>query len=142
MIHLLSAEVSATQWVLLGLILVLIILYPVFMVFKNKKEREKFDELSEGLNVGDKVLTSSGVYGEIIDIKPQQSGKLVVLKTGDEDHVGYVGVDVLAIYTVFKEEEETIAVEEPQEDTEQTEEVKEEPKEEKKAKKTSKKSEK
>ena len=101
----LLAAVSATQWVLLGLILVLIILYPVFMVFKNKKEKEKFDELSTGLKIGEKVLTSSGVYGEIVSIKDEKQGKIVVLKTGDDSHVGYITVDVLAIYNVFREEE-------------------------------------
>lgn len=101
----LLADVSVTQWVLLGLILVLIILYPVFMVFKNKKEKEKFDELSTSLKVGEKVLTSSGVYGEIVSITEEKQGKLVVLKTGDEKHQGYITVDVLAIYTVFHEQQ-------------------------------------
>lgn len=101
----LLADVSATQWVLLGLILVLIILYPVFMVFKNKKEKEKFDQLSSGLKVGEKVLTSSGVYGEIVSITDERQGKLVVLKTGDETHPGFITVDVLAIYTILREEQ-------------------------------------
>jgi len=124
----LLADVSATQWVLLGLILVLIILYPVFMVFKNKKEKEKFEELSSNIKVGEKVLTSSGVYGEIVSITDDKQGKLVVLKTGDEEHTGYVTVDVLAIYTVFREqqfvseENEQKLAEEPKEV-----EVKEEP---------------
>lgn len=124
----LLADVSATQWVLLGLILVLIILYPVFMVFKNKKEKEKFQELSSSIKVGEKVLTSSGVYGEIVSITDDKQGKLVVLKTGDEAHTGYVTVDVLAIYTVFREqqfigeENEQKLAEEPKEA-----EVKEEP---------------
>lgn len=101
----LFADVSATQWVLLGLILVLIILYPVFMVFKNKKEKEKFQELSSSIKVGEKVLTSSGVYGEIVSITDDKQGKLVVLKTGDDLHPGYITVDVLAIYTVFREQQ-------------------------------------
>lgn len=101
-----TGDVSATQWILLGLILVLIILYPVFTVFKNKKEKEKFDGLASSLKVSDKVMTSSGVYGEIVAITEQAQGKLITLKTGDEAHVGYVGVDIYAIYTVFKDPEE------------------------------------
>lgn len=114
-----AGDISATQWILLGLILVLIILYPIFTVFKNRKEKEKFDELATALKIGEKVMTSSGLYGEIVAITPQAQGKLITLKTGDEDHVGYVGVDIYAIYTVFKPEQEVveqeIAAEQPQE---------------------------
>lgn len=104
MSFMLAGDVGVTQWVLLGLILVLIVLYPVFMVIKNKKEREKFDTLSQSLKVGEKVLTSSGIYGEIVSISQVEQGKLVTLLTGDEEHKGFISVDVLAIYTVFKDE--------------------------------------
>lgn len=97
--------ISATQWVLLGLILVLIILYPVFTVYKNKKEKEKFEGLAKDLKVGDKILTSSGTYGEIVSISEREYGKVLTIKTGDDVHFGYMAVDVLTVYSVFRDEE-------------------------------------
>lgn len=131
--------ISPTQWVLLGLILVLIILYPVFTIYKNKKEKEKFDNLAKDLKIGDKILTSSGTYGEIVEINERQYGKVLTIKTGDEKNFGYMAVDILTVYSVFREVEEVEAktVEEPKvaEEPKAVEEVKavEKPKAEKKA---------
>ena len=100
---LLLADISPTQWVLLALILVLIVLYPVFVYIRNKKDKEKFQQLNEGLKVGDKVLTGSGIYGTIVSMETKEQSKIVTLETGDENHKGYISVDALAIYSVVNE---------------------------------------
>lgn len=123
----LLSDIAPTQWILLAVILVLIVLYPVFIFIRNKKDKEKFAELNSALKEGDKVLTSSGVYGTVVSMTETAQGKLVTLETGDEKHKGYISVDVLAIYTVVKEPaEEVMPVEAPA----VVEEVKPEPKEE------------
>lgn len=103
--NLLLSDIAPTQWVLLAIIMVLIIIYPVFIFIRNKKEREKFEEINASLKEGDKVLTSSGFYGEIVSIQTTPQGKLVTLKTGDEKHVGYMTVDILAIYSIVKDQQ-------------------------------------
>lgn len=97
--------VGGFQWVLLGLIVVLIILYPVFTVYRNKKEKEKFDNLSKELKIGDRILTSSGTYGEIVSINERDNAKVLTIKTGDDINFGYMAVDVLTVYSVFRDEE-------------------------------------
>ena len=91
-----------------------------------KKESEKLQEQTNSLKVGDNVLTTSGVYGKITEIKFDDSKKVVVLETGGKVK-SYLSVDAYAIYTVFKNDA-------PKPETQKTEKEKVEPeaKEEKK----------
>lgn len=134
MTKLLTDSVSPTQWVLLALIVALIILYPILTMFRNKKEREKFDQLAKDLKIGDKILTSSGTYGEIIAMKQREQSTVLTLKTGDSKHVGYLSVDVLTVYSVFRDKEEQIKVEEVKEEKAEVETEEVEIKEEKQTK--------
>ena len=97
------ADIQPTQWILLAIIVVLIILYPIFVYVRNKKDREKFQALNDSLKVGDKVVTGAGVYGTIVSIDVKNEGKIVTIETGDENHKGYLSVDVLAIYNVIND---------------------------------------
>lgn len=97
------ADIQPTQWILLAIIVVLIILYPIFVYIRNKKDREKFQALNDSLKVGDKVVTGAGVYGTIVSIDVKNEGKIVTIETGDEKHKGYLSVDVLAIYNVIND---------------------------------------
>lgn len=122
-----TASISTTQWIIIALIISLIIAYPILVFFRNKSEKERFDKLSKDIKVGDKILTSSGTYGEIIAIDERQNGKVLTLKTGDDDHVGYLSVDILTIYSVFRDQPTEPIVEEVKQEVKQTvEEVKEE----------------
>ena len=99
--NLLLADVQPTQWILLGVIALLIICYPIFIVYKNKKEQQKVKELTDSIKVGKEVLTSSGVYGTIVNIEEKDNCKIVTLETGSEGYKSYIAFDVLAIYTVL-----------------------------------------
>lgn len=104
--NMLLAEIEASQWVLLGVIVVLIICYPIFVIFRNKKEQEKATKLSDSIKVGKEVLTSSGVYGTVVDINQTETGKIVTLQTGSGNYKSYIAVDALAIYTVLNPDPE------------------------------------
>ena len=93
------------NYVLIGVVALLLIALPILMNQKNKKESQKIQEQTNSLKVGDKVLTTSGVYGTITEIKFDDSQKLVVIETGGKNK-SYLSVDAYAIYTVFKSEEE------------------------------------
>lgn len=146
--QILEAGIQPMQWVLLAIIVILIILYPIFVYIRNKKDREKFQQLNDNLKVGDKVITGSGVYGTIVSLEKRNEGKIVTIETGDENHKGYLSIDVLAIYNVVTDEpiveenNEIVTEEDKHEETvenveakeEITEPVIEEPKKEKKPK--------
>lgn len=156
--NMMLAEIQASQWVLLGVIALLIICYPIFMILRNKKEQQKVSELNQSIKVGKDILTSSGVYGTIVDIRDGENGsKIVTIETGVDDKKSYLSIDSLAIYAVLNPDpiveekvEEKPDEEQPMTDgdalEEKTEEIKveevetqpenveEQPKEEKKAK--------
>ncbi|MBQ8792391.1 MAG: preprotein translocase subunit YajC [Clostridia bacterium] len=111
---------DATTIVLLVLIVVLVIVYPIMVSARNKKERQKYQEMTNSLKRGDKVLTASGVYGTIVDLHMEDDKKIVTIETGMGNNKGYMAIDAYAIYTVLPDEnaqtQETKPAEAPKED--------------------------
>ncbi len=95
---------DATQIVLIVLIGLLVIAYPLLMMRKNKKENQRMTEQTNSLKRGDKVLTTSGVYGKIIDIKLDGTAKQITIETGSDKYKSYMTIDAYAIYQVIKDE--------------------------------------
>ncbi len=105
---LLAGEGGGNQvwnYVLIAVVVLLLIALPIMMNARNKKETQKVQEQTNSLKVGDKVLTTSGVYGTITELKFDDSKKTVVLETGGKTK-SYLTVDAYAIYTVFKSDAE------------------------------------
>lgn len=90
--------VDATQWVLFGVLVLIIILAPIFMGMRNKKEMAKAQEVMDSLKQGDKILTSAGVIGTIVSINEEDGYKTVTIETGNGDYKGYMTLDIQAIY--------------------------------------------
>ncbi|MBQ8908881.1 MAG: preprotein translocase subunit YajC [Clostridia bacterium] len=121
-----------TTIVLLVLIVVLVIAYPILVSTRNKKERQRYQEMSNSLKRGDKVLTSSGVYGTIVDLHMEEDKKIVTIETGMGKNKGYMAVDAYAIYTVFPDEKEQAEQQKTEEKTNAETEVQKSKKDEKK----------
>lgn len=100
---------DVAQWVLLGVLGLLIICYPIIMLRKNKRDNQKFTEMQNSLKRGDKILTNAGVYGKIIDLKQDGEAKKVIIETGEGKNVSYLTIDAYAIYTILNDK----PVEEP-----------------------------
>ena len=113
-------EMELSQIILIVFIALLVIAYPILMHFKNKKETTRMQEQTNSLKRGDKVLTTSGVYGTIVDLHLDGDKKIVTIETGTEKNKGYMSFDAYAIYQTFPKETEV------KEDT-KVEEKKEEP---------------
>lgn len=84
MINLLGA-VDIASVIGLVVLLALAVAY-IFFGFRNrKKQQEEAMKMINELKKGDKVVTNAGIYGEIVSIKETNIGKVVVIKTGDEE---------------------------------------------------------
>lgn len=103
----LLAETTTNVWnyVLIAVVALLLIALPIMMNQRNKRESQKIQEQTNSLKVGDKILTTSGVYGTITELKFDDTQKVVVIETGGKEK-SYLSVDAYAIYTVFKSEAE------------------------------------
>lgn len=95
---------GATQIILLCTIVVLVIMYPILTRVRNKKDIERLQEQTDSLKKGVKVLTTSGVYGTVVEVRQENERTIVVLETGSKDKKGYMAIEAFAIYTVFEEE--------------------------------------
>lgn len=95
---------DVTQWILIGFIVLLVIAYPILVSSRNKKENQKMQEQTNSLKRGDKVLTTSGVYGTIVDLEMADDKKVVTIETGTGKYKSYVSVDAYAIYSVIKDQ--------------------------------------
>lgn len=102
---------DATQIVLIVFIGLLIIAYPILVTTRNKKNNQKMQQQTDSLKRGDKVLTTSGVYGTIVDLQMEEDKKIVTIETGTDKKKGYISVDAYAIYTVFTEEDKNAKTE-------------------------------
>lgn len=100
---------ETSQIILLVFIGLLLIAYPIMMVTRNKKDRQRMTEQTNSLKRGDKVLTTSGIYGIIVDLHLENDTKIVTIETGTGKNKGYISVDAYSVYTVINDE----AVEEP-----------------------------
>ncbi len=52
---------------LLPLILIIVVFY-VFLILPQQKQKKKHKEFIESLKRGDKIITSSGIYGTIVKV--------------------------------------------------------------------------
>ena len=86
--------------VLLGLLAALFVISSM----KKKKFNAEMGQMREELKAGDKVMTDSGIVGEVVDSFVEEEYKYFVLKSGKGDNTGFFTVHANAIYYVFGKE--------------------------------------
>ncbi len=92
-------------YVLVGVLIVFLVYSLFAMNRRNKKENQRMQEQTNSLKVGDKVMTTSGVYGTITELLFDDTKQSVVIETGGKIK-SYITIDAYMIYTVFKTDEE------------------------------------
>ena len=157
MFNLLGAGPDAGSIIGLVVLLGLAVVY-IFFGFRNrKKQQEQAMKMMSELKKGDKVVTNAGIYGEIVSLKETNMGKVVTIKTGDDEDskkASYITINASVIIGIDQKQDlvldengnvidpvETEALKEEvlKEKAEKTEEEPEEKTEEKPKKKTAKK---
>lgn len=122
------------EGILVGILIVLLVALFVISSMKKKKFNQEMGQMRDELKAGDKVMTDSGVVGEVVESFTEEEYKYFVLKTGKGEHSGYFTVHANAIYYVFgkeaKQAEKKTVVIAPKQEAKQAEKV-EETKEEK-----------
>ena len=87
--------------ILVIVLLVLLVALFVISSMKKKKFNQEMGQLRDELKKGDKVMTDSGIVGEVVESYMEEEYKYVVLKSGKDENIGYFTVHANAIYYVF-----------------------------------------
>ncbi len=113
------------------LVIVLVVLLVALFVIsgmKKKKFNAELGQMREDLKPGDKVMTDSGIVGEVVSSFVEEEYKYFVLKSGKGENTGYFTVHGNAIYYVFgkeqKQAEKKVVVVAPKKEENKTEENK------------------
>lgn len=69
---------------LIILILLFVVMY-FLMIMPQQKKQKELQKMLDSLKENDKVVTTSGIYGRIVSIKPDKN--TVVLEIDDNNHV-------------------------------------------------------
>lgn len=103
-----------------SIILLVVLLFLVVLMVLGYMRRKKFNEqlmqMRTELKVGDKVMTDTGVVGEIVDKRTEGEFNFVTIKTGTKDHCGFMEVHENSIYYTFKDGEPQYAGQKAEED--------------------------
>ena len=102
--------------VLMLSILLFLVVLMVLGYMKRRKFNTQLQDLRENIKAGDKVMTDTGVVGEIVDVETEGEHKYFTIKTGSKKNFGYVKVHANAVYYVFDKETPKYATTESDED--------------------------
>ncbi len=97
----------ALEIILVVVLLVLLVALFVISSMKRKKFNAEVGQMREDLKKGDKVMTDSGIVGEVVDSYVEEEYKYFVLKSGKGENTGYFTVHANAIYYAFGKEQKT-----------------------------------
>lgn len=93
--------------ILVVVLIVLLVALFVISGMKKKKFNAEMGQMREELKNGDKVMTDSGIVGEVVESFVEEEYKYFVLKSGKGDNTGYFTVHANAIYYVFGKEQQS-----------------------------------
>ena len=93
------------EGILVVVLLVLLVALFVISGMKKKKFNAELGQMRDELKPGDKVMTDSGIVGEVVSSYTEEDYKYFVLKSGKDANTGYFTVHANAIYYVFGKEQ-------------------------------------
>ena len=102
--------------ILMLAILLFLVVLMVLGYLKRRKFNTQLQDLRDNIKVGDKVMTDTGVMGEIVESSTEGEHKYFVIKSGNETNFGYIKVHANAVYYVFDKETPKYATNESEED--------------------------
>ena len=109
MFKLLADEANNTSplytYILIGIMIVLLIAFYVMGHFRKNKQVAQRTELENLFTVGTKIITSFGVYGEIVEIRETTDGKVALISTGEGKSKTYMTVHMNAIMNIDRKQD-------------------------------------
>ena len=91
------------NYVLLGLLVVMIVMMIVLPMITQKKRIKEFNDMVDSLKASDEIRTIGGIVGRIVKICDKEYGKTIILETGDKGSKSVLEFDVAAVGLVLKQ---------------------------------------
>ena len=101
---------------LMLVILAFLVVLMVLGYMKRRKFNTQLQTLRDDIKVGDKVMTDTGVVGEIVEVTTEGEHKYFVIKSGTKTKFGFVKVHANAVYYVFDKNEPKYATTESEDE--------------------------
>ena len=109
--------------ILMIAILAFLVVLMVLGYMKRRKFNTQLQDLRDNIKEGDKVMTDTGVVGEIVETTTEGEHKYFVIKSGTEKNFGFIKVHANAVYYVFDKDEPKYATTETDGEDEEVEDV-------------------
>ncbi len=87
--------------VFLGVMVLALGALMVFTSIRRRKYGAQLQELRSNIKKGDKVMSETGIVGEVVDIEVDGEVKYFTIKTGSDKNFGFIKLHSNAIYYVF-----------------------------------------
>ena len=117
---LLADSVEGGSSIFLYIVLGLLVVFCIFSFVSNNKKRtqylEQVKEMQSKFQIGTKVKTYAGIYGEIVAMRDALDGtKVVTIKSGDGDNAMTFDVDIQYISNIDEKDNKEVYDEEYEE---------------------------
>ena len=88
---------SPIFWIFVICLLAVFVLF-IFTLVRQYIFTKNCNNIQHNLKIGDMVRTFDGVYGKVVNISDSSDGKIVTLQSGTGKNIGFLSVDIKAIY--------------------------------------------
>lgn len=99
--NLINVLAISVESLLMLVILAFLVILMVFGYMKRRKYGTQLQQLRDEIKVGDKVMTDTGVVGEVVDIVTEEEHKYFTIKTGSGKNFGFLKIHSNAVYYVY-----------------------------------------
>ena len=103
--RLLASSFFSESWFLVVILVVAVVLLMVSNFIRRKKEETFRQDLEQKVVKGAKVKTYSGIYGTVVSVRSTTDGKIVLIQTGEGEHVSYQTIHFNAIFGLDESED-------------------------------------
>lgn len=96
-----STLLVSSDVVFLGIMVLALGGLMVFTSIRRRKYGAQLQDIRNNIKKGDKVMSETGIVGEVVDIETDDQVKYFTIKTGSDKNFGYIKLHSNAIYYVF-----------------------------------------
>jgi len=82
-----QAQPGGSMWTSFIPIVAMIVIFYFLLIRPSQKKEKDRKKMLEAVQKGDKVITVGGIYGTVVNVKPEEG--IIVLKIGDGTKVDF-----------------------------------------------------